>query len=78
MAAAAEDDEEVGWYAVGAGGGPGAVEGGEDVDEAELEGRGLVGGLKGGEGGRTKMVGRRMRRVARRKGRAAIVIDGKV
>ena len=37
MAAAAEDDEEVGWGSAFAGGWTGAVEGGEDVDETELE-----------------------------------------
>ena len=41
MAAAAEDDEEVRACADGAAGGAeGAVEGGEDVDEAELLGGG--------------------------------------
>lgn len=42
VAAAAEDEEEVRWGAAFAGGRGAAVEGGEDVDEAELDKGGVV------------------------------------
>ena len=53
MAAAAEDDEDVCWVAALPGWGSRAMDGGEDVEEAELEG-GWQEGAEGdehGEGG---------------------------
>ena len=79
MAAAAEDHEKVCACAGEAGVRAGTVQGGEDVDETELGGRvSWVVVEEGERGRRTKMVVRRMRRVARRKGRAGIVIDGEI
>ena len=43
MAAAAEDDEEVGGRAALSGKGSAVVEGGEDVDQAELKDQGWAG-----------------------------------